>query len=123
MLRWADLTPLQRQNFGNGCGPAWIPNWLAVFLFGWFFDASCRRHDFGYTRGGSRSDRKAVDLGFYHAMLRDAALHADHSALIEQSLRAVAWVFYCLVRWFGWLRFSYGPYKTRAQLLGVVVVG
>ncbi|MBL4574606.1 MAG: hypothetical protein JKY51_00715 [Opitutaceae bacterium] len=123
MLRWDDLTPLQKAQFGNGCGPAFFPEYLTQFLFGWFFDASCRRHDFAYARGGSRSDRKADDIGFYKAMLRDAILATRGNGFKERGLCAVAWVFYKLVRGFGWLRFSYGPYKTHADLFGFEAVG
>jgi hypothetical protein len=70
--RWAYLTAEEQLAFGNGCGPAFFPNWLIALLFGWFFEASCRRHDFGYARGGSKHDRQKVDHGFYRAMLRDA---------------------------------------------------
>lgn len=123
MVRWSDLTPLQKAQFGNGCGPAFFPAFLTNILFGWFFDASCRRHDFGYARGGSRSDRKAVDVGFYQAMLGDAALMARGNVFKKQGLCTVAWVFYKLVRGFGWLRFYYGPYKTCADLFGFEAVG
>jgi Prokaryotic phospholipase A2 len=114
MVRWSDLTPDQLAVFGNGCGPSWFPVWLANLMFGWFFDASCRRHDFGYRRGGSRADRLAVDRGFYRAMRQDAVRFSGGKALVA---KAVAWLFYRLVRLFGGYIFNYGPYLSKAEIL------
>ena len=112
-VRWAELSESEKNAFGNGCGPAWFPDWLVNLLFGWFFEASCRRHDFAYSRGGSPSDRKAADKGFFKAMLRDAKRLSGYQRWLAS---VVAVVFYLLVRLFGWLAFKYGPYLTLSMI-------
>lgn len=108
-VRWAELSELQQKTFGNGCGPEWFPQWLINLLFGWFFEASCRRHDFAYSRGGDSVDRKAADKGFLKAMLRDA----ERLTGVERFLaHKVSIAFYLFVRVFGWMAFEYGPYFT-----------
>jgi len=118
--RWADLTATEQVEFGNGCGPSFFPAWLIALLFGWFFETSCRRHDFAYARGGSKADRKKVDQGFYKAMLRDAVRLDDNGELVKAIVAILmARLFYVLVRGFGWLLFNYGPYRSLAELLPV----
>jgi hypothetical protein len=112
--RWADLTIQEQNDFGNGCDPAFFPDWLTRLLFGWFFDASCRRYDFGYARGGSEADR-----GFYLAMRNDANRYADKAEIKYILAFALAVAFYRFVRLFGWLRFYYGPYRSLSELLGI----
>ncbi len=112
-LRWEQLTDWQKADFGNGCGPHWLPAWLVKLLFGWFFEASCRRHDFAYSRGGDEADRREADRGFFKAMLRDVKrLHWSLRlpALIE------AGVFYLLVWVFGRWQFDYGPYHSLVDM-------
>jgi len=115
-VRWDELSPDEQAEFGNGCGPKWMPDWLkhfiSVYLFGWLYEASCRRHDFGYARGGSEANRKKADLGYYRAMQRDAGRLANESSCKEMAALMVAWLYYRLVRLFGWTRFSYGPYRS-----------
>lgn len=106
--RWSDLTEEQQQKYGNGCGPQWLPESIAGFLFGWLFDASCRRHDFAYDRGGLESDRLKADNGFFKAMLSDATRLTGSKLLVAILLTGL---FYLLVRIFGWMAFNYGPYK------------
>ena len=114
-IRWADLTQQERDKFGNGCGPKWIPAPVTKVLFGWMFDASCRRHDFGYSRGGTDEDRKAVDSGFYRAMKKDI----KRLPLIAKPVaHVVAGAFYGFVRIGGWLHFDKGEYKSKDEILG-----
>ena len=114
LARWHDLTPQQQVNFGNGCGPVWLPAFLTTFLFAWFFTASCRRHDFAYVRGGNEADRKVADVGFLTAMLADVAMAA---VVYQPFLGLLAWVFYALVRLFGRHRFRYGRPLGLATIL------
>ncbi len=114
LARWHDLTPQQQANFGNGCGPAWLPAFITNFIFGWFFSASCRRHDFAYGRGGNEADRKVADVGFLTAMLGDVARAA---VFYKPFLWLLAWVFYALVRWFGIHRFNHGLPLSLADVL------
>lgn len=119
-VRWADLTPKERADFGNGCGPKWLPKWATNLLFGWFFEASCRRHDFGYARGGTKADKKTVDKGFRMAMLRDAERLAEqHKYAKHITAWFVAELFYFSVKTMGWMQFKYGPYRTKQQILKI----
>lgn len=112
-IRWADLTSSQQAEFGNGCGPDWLPRWMARLLFGWFFEASCRRHDFAYTRGGDDKDRLAADRGFFKAMLRDVKrLHWS----LQLPAYAEALAFYGIARLLGRWQFHYGPYRSLTDL-------
>lgn len=118
--RWAELTAEEQLGFGNGCGPKWLPNPITKLLFGWFFDASCRRHDFGYARGGSHADKMVVDKGFYLAMLRDAERLAEQQKPVQHiSALFMTKSFYVMVRSLGWMQFNYGPYQSKEQMLKV----
>ena len=88
----------------NGCGPSWMPRKLAWLFFGWFFEASCDRHDVGYNQGGDEVRRFECDWKFLHAMFRDAARVAWYWRLIAYP---VAVLFFLLVRVLGWARFNY----------------
>lgn len=113
-IAWSDLTPEQQAEFGNGCGPDWLPEWLTRLLFGWFFEASCRHHDFNYRRGGTKDDRLDADRGFLKAMIRDVKrLHWS----LQLPAAAEAVTFYGLVRLFGRFQFEDGPYKSLEQIL------
>lgn len=114
-VRWHDLSAAQQDSFGNGCGAKWMPKWMVKSLFNFFFEASCRRHDFAYSRGGSEQDRKKADDGFYAAMLRDC----DRlSGLTRMAAEAKARIFYSLVRAFGWMQFTYGRYRPLSEIMG-----
>ena len=63
-----DLSIDQRKTYGNGCGL--YSRLLRVPQFA--FTASCRQHDFNYSRGGGISDKTKADLDFLRAMLNDA---------------------------------------------------
>lgn len=113
-VSWSELSAEQKINFGNGCGPDWLPEALTKLLFGWFFEASCRHHDFNYQRGGDHKDRLSSDRGFFKAMLRDVKrLHW----LLQLPAAVEAVGFYGLVRFFGRFHFEDGPYKSLDQIL------
>lgn len=117
-VRWAELTPTQQANFGNGCGPKWVSKSLAKLLFGWFFEASCRRHDFGYARGGTKADKESVDNGFHKAMIRDAERLAEqHKYAKHIAAWLVGELFYLSVKTLGWMQFNYGPYRSLSELV------
>mgnify|MGYP003647906136 FL=1 len=89
---------------GNGCGPAWLPRWIKSILFDWFFEASCDKHDVGYTQGGDEIRRFECDFKFWRAMKRDT-LQYSGARRLARWCQAV--VYFCLVRLFGWLYFDY----------------
>lgn len=86
------------------CGPAWIPELIRRFMLSWFFEASCAKHDVGYNRGGTESDRYHFDLKFLGAMLRDA--QRGHKALIPVKV-PLAFIYFFWVRLGGWTSFNY----------------
>lgn len=86
------------------CGPSWLPTIIRAILFGWFFEASCRRHDQGYARGGSEVDRLYFDTKFLMAMLRDT--REGHKAFMLFKL-ILAFLYFIAVRLGGWISFNY----------------
>lgn len=88
----------------NGCGPAWMPRWIKSFLFDWFFEASCNKHDEGYVKGGDELYRFECDWKFWLAMKRDTLRHKGGRRLIRFTQ---AILFFLIVRLFGWTRFNY----------------
>jgi hypothetical protein len=73
-------------------------------LFDWFFEASCNKHDEGYSEGGDELWRWYCDARFLLAMLKDIQRlpwYFKPFALVE----AIA--FYFLVILFGWSVFNY----------------
>jgi len=93
---------------GAACGPEWMPTLVRLALFGWFFEASCLKHDAGYRQGGSELRRWECDYKFFRAMVRDAT--SPVSALTPLKL-GVAVGFYVAVAVGGWSSFNY---KTNA---------
>ena len=89
---------------GNGCGPSWMPRWIKSALFDWFFEASCARHDEGYEEGGTEARRKVCDDKFLEAMRMDTLRYRGAQRLLRWSQ---AYVFYAMVRVFGWMTFKY----------------
>lgn len=109
-IRWEDLQNWQRIALTNGCGGKGFPIPVPKFRF----TASCDRHDFGYWRGGTASDRKAVDRGFLRAMLVDANRGTWWRKVWY---RAWARTYYTAVRCFGGRFFHYREAPaTRADL-------
>lgn len=88
----------------NGCGPSWLPELIKTLLFNWFFEASCDKHDTGYTEGGDEIRRFECDFKFLRAMLSDAKRQPWYTLPI---CYAMAVLFFVLVRLFGWLQFNY----------------
>lgn len=67
--KFSDLTPEQQKTFGNGCGL--YSKWLRVPQF--VYKASCRQHDFNFSRGGGIKDFIKANMDFFRAMLVDAS--------------------------------------------------
>ena len=89
---------------GNGCGPAMMPRWIKSLLFDWFFEASCDKHDIGYSQGGDETRRLECDTKFWEAMKRDTLRYSGPKRLIRW---CQAILFFSLVRLFGWTFFNY----------------
>ena len=72
---FAELTPEQQANFGNGLGPEWLPESLrravTAFALLFFNHTAWRQHDFSYVVGGNAHDRARADRVFLRAMLKD----------------------------------------------------
>jgi len=89
---------------GNGCGAEWMPRKVKAMLFDWFFEASCNKHDEGYSEGGNEARRKHCDKMFYAAMKRDSLKHRGAARFVRLAQAAV---YYAAVRGFGWMHFNY----------------
>ena len=111
LVRWAHLTASQQKTYGNGCGPG---GFLGPLICEWTFNASCRRHDLAYGRGGTESDRRRADWLFYKNMRNDAAMHAMPRRICYN---IIALVYFCAVFLFGWYGFDYGPAKSLSLIL------
>lgn len=81
-----------------------MPSKIRKLLFGWFFEASCLRHDEGYRRGGSEVTRALYDKRFLNAMLKDS--YRTTGWVIVPKL-ITAYLFYGAVRALGFLSFNY----------------
>lgn len=94
----------------NGCGPEWMSKYpitdkIRGWLWDWFHEASCDKHDEGYRLGGTEVRREYCDIRFYQAMLNDA--DKIHSYFYRFLAKKQAWVFFKLVRKFGSRHFNY----------------
>ena len=89
---------------GTACGPHWMPQPVNNLLFGWFFEASCIKHDDGYRKGGSEFRRWYCDYKFLRAMLRDTKRTKDWTSIPKLG---VAVGFYVAVAAGGWSSFNY----------------
>ncbi|BAQ84231.1 hypothetical protein [uncultured Mediterranean phage uvMED] len=87
----------------NGCGPAWVPRNIKKYLFDWFHEASCNKHDQGYAEGGNEARRWECDFKFFVAMLKDS-WRVKKFFFIRVF---VAIAFYLMVMLFGWSSFNY----------------
>ena len=87
------------------CGPNWMPASMRRKLFGWFFEASCIKHDDGYREGGNEARRLVCDWKFFQAMLRDTV---KTKGLMVVPKFGIAVSFFLAVRLGGWGSFNYG---------------
>jgi len=88
----------------TACGPDFLPAWLRKILFGWFFNASCIKHDNDYRKGGSESDRIRYDLKFFASMLKDT-VRTKNLTFFPKLVVAV--IFFIVVFAFGRFTFNY----------------
>lgn len=88
----------------NGCGPSWIPRKVTWIFFGWFFEASCDKHDVGYRQGGGEIRRFECDWKFLQAMRRDINRLKWYWRPLAFT---AALIFFALVRSLGWTQFNY----------------
>lgn len=101
---WSDLSPEEQLAFGNGC--TWVPDFI--------FTASCRHHDFNYTRGGYLFSKVKADYDLCVRMFDDAFAHR------LWFLYMWVGVFYfigltCLP--FSYLKFTWGRWRTKYEVL------
>lgn len=101
-----DLLFLKRAGFINGCGGrnSKISKILAKFFSGFFFEASCEKHDFWYFKGWDEARRKECDIKFLKAMKRDVQ---RQFFLFRPYFYLIAYCFYFAVRIFGKKHFNY----------------
>lgn len=109
---WSQLKPKQQSDFGNGCGF----NIKALHLEDKLLNASCRHHDFNYSRGGSQLDRFVADSDFMIEMMLDIK-QSSMSIKKKKTYIRRSILFYILVRTFGWISFRYGRYLTLGEII------
>ncbi len=110
MIKYSDLTELQKRHIANGCGGKGSSIPVPDFRF----KASCNHHDFYYWRGMMEKDRIAADVKFFELMLEDTL---EYPFMLRWRYKAWAYAYYRAVRWFGKGYFSYRKgYKTMEDL-------
>lgn len=121
--KFDEFPPKLRPYLGNGVGNELLPDWAIGFLTqtaNWFFDeASWRHHDFGYTIGGDKWDRKRCDWKFFKAMRKDAwRQNLILWPIAAPAAYLIAVVFYLAVRIGGWRSFAFqAGYTTQEELI------
>jgi hypothetical protein len=93
----------------NGCGPEWLNRFkvtdkLRGWMFDWFHEASCDKHDEGYLKGGDETRRMYCDWRFLVAMLHDAKRIGGFRGWLA---KRQAGMYYRLVRLFGRKYFNF----------------
>ena len=81
-----------------------MPVFIKQWLFNWFFEASCNKHDEGYAQGGDEIRRFECDYKFWLAMKRDAM---KDDGLFRFVKYIIAWIYYLVARLFGRFIFTY----------------
>ena len=109
-VHWGDLTKTEQKNFGDGCGA--LARGLKVPDF--IFKASCRQHDFYYSRGGWPWHKMQADWWFYVAMLKDAWLCKGLEWFIYSCL---ATVYFLAVLFISWPFFTYGRWRSKKRII------
>ena len=112
-MKYSELTQYQKELIGlNGCGGkgGWIKPPKRIF-----FEASCNRHDCGYSQGGCEEDRINCDIVFLKAMLRDCARLPDGA----RKKKYIVWshLYFIAVRAYGWKYFNYCHQRLTIQSL------
>ncbi len=69
-----------------------------------FFNASCKKHDEGYAKGGDSLRRLECDVKFYGAMIED--IQGVRGYWRRLYYRLWAFLYFVSVRIFGWIRFK-----------------
>lgn len=95
-----DLSLEERMNFGDGC--SWVPDFI--------FTASCRHHDFNYSRGGYLLDKFKADYDLCRLMWNDA------SQPLHYVLTALYWLGVTIPP-VSYFKFTYGPYREMEDII------
>ncbi len=103
-VTWSDLSLEEQLNFGNGC--TWVPDFI--------FTASCRQHDFNYTRGGYLFAKMKADYDLCVRMFDDA--FASPLWYLYMWVGIVYFLGLTFIP-FSYMRFNWGPYLTKQQIL------
>jgi len=111
MIRYRQITKVQKEEICNGCGAkgGWIkpPNFI--------FKASCNQHDFYYWRGATEHERLIADESFYKFMKIDID-ERQYSFLKTAWYHAWAYSYFKAVRIFGKKAFNFEREMTQADL-------
>ncbi len=99
-----DLTPEERAEFGNGC--TLVPDFI--------FTASCRQHDFNYSRGGYIFAKIRDDWNLCYRMMNDAIAS---SRPILYSIVSVVYFIGLTMLPLPYFKFTWGRYRTIEEIL------
>lgn len=111
-VSYSDLSNKEKEIIGDGCGTR-LTGRLVPDLF---FNADCDQHDFYYLRGGDFFDKIEADVMFYAHMLK--SINNMKKRWYQKPPHVViATVYFFVVFTLGLLFFSYGKYKTLAEIL------
>ena len=97
---FSDLTEEQQSEFGDGC--TFVPDFI--------FTASCRHHDFNYTRGGWFKEKFKADYDMCRLMWADSYL------LWHYAVTIIYWLGLTLLP-FSYFFFAYGRWRTIEEIL------
>lgn len=99
---FSDLTIEQKDSFGDGC----------TFVPDWHYTASCRHHDWNYSRGGSLSDKFKADYDMCRLMWSDSV------KLWHFLVTVLYWLGLTFLP-FSYFFFTYGKYRDVEDILTI----
>lgn len=97
---FSDLTPEEQATFGNGC----------TFVPDWHYTASCRHHDFNFSRGGSLKDKLKADWDMCRLMWHDSSKWWHYLVTV------LYWAGLTFLP-FSYFYFTYGPYREKEDIV------
>lgn len=101
---------MKRNQTKTYCGPK---GWKIAPPYHVFFEASCKKHDQGYKKGGDEARRIECDVKFYAMMMKDIYRHQKPHH--RSFLGAWALVYFIAVRIFGSKHFKYKNSSTTTK--------
>lgn len=101
---FTDLTLEEQLNFGNGC--TMVPDFI--------FTASCRHHDFNYSRGGYLRDKIKADWDMCSRMFNDAM--RSHHPITYGTVSIIYFIGLTILP-LPYLHFTWGKWRSKEEIL------